>query len=578
MISFHETITSDSTDIHNFNNDLHFFFHKYSSIPQLSVYNGNAGSFALPFKAKPVLSENSFTLLPFHQHLLYEAENIPFCISDYPATNVFYSSGKNKEQHFQIIHSQKIDSAFSITLNYKLINAPGLYSSQRTNQGHFYGYLIYRHKNRRYSAIGGITQNKIQQRENGGLTELSQFEDSVLYDRQFAQVNFYNAERKYRNFTGYIKQYYALTQKESIFPLYIGHESKIITQKNNFSDPDPAGSPYNYIFLDSTNTYDSTYFLNFSNSLTLSNFSPADSVLPAFRYWIKYQNCNTRVRKIGTEDIYLSNKIAAGASVKIYRYCSLNPELYYYFGPYNTSDYNVSLSMKRKYNASIIEKAGLNISISKIHPQYIYQHFYSNHAIWQNEYNAQGLFAFSLDLKTSNFALNAGYFSVSDYVFLNEYQLPVQLDEKTTIFHADLSGEYSIRNFFTEGILGTNQLNENSPYRFPEFYLQLRAGYEFPMFKKALYTFIGIENIWFSSFSANSWSFVTGLLHVQNEMKIGNYNYPGVFVGVKIKRARIFIMMENITAGLTKQNYYAMPEYPRYDRFFRWGVSWTFFN
>ncbi len=578
IISFNLSSYSDTIDIPVFSYNLPFFYYMYSSVNPLSVYNGNAGSFSLPFKADPLVSENYFLLLPFHQLLLYNSKNIPLYISEFPATNAFYSSGKNKEQHFHVVHSQKIDSCLFFTLNYKLINAPGLYTNQRTKQGHFFGYVIYRHPNNRFNATAGIAQNKILQRENGGIAYPRQFEDSVLYNRQFTSVNFTSAERCYRDVSIFLKQYYCITGKETSFPLYIGYEGDVNFQKNIFSDSDPANNPYRYIFLDSTKTYDSTYISTFSNKVTLSNFSPSGTNLPAFRYWLGFNNSNSKIQQFGNRDIFHNNSIEIGAYLNLSSQIGLSPEIRYFTGPYNVSDYKAGIALNSHNIPPFIKQAVLRFSVLNIHPQYVYQHFYSNHAIWHTDFEAQNSLAISLDILTKFIRFDAGYFSVKNLVYLDEQQFPAQLSEKTGVFHAEISGNYSAQKFYSEGTIGTNLISKDSPYRFPEYYLQLRVGYQFPMFRKALLVFVGAENIWFSEFPANSWSFVTGMLYLQNEVKIGNYQYPGLFLAIKIKRARIFAMVDNITAGLSETNYYAMPSYPRYDRFFRWGISWSFFN
>jgi hypothetical protein len=126
--------------------------------------------------------------------------------------------------------------------------------------------------------------------------------------------------------------------------------------------------------------------------------------------------------------------------------------------------------------------------------------------------------------------------------------------------------------------MGINYISEDSPLRLPLFYAQLKAGIEFPMFKKALTAFFGLEGIYYSPFQADIWSVPAGLFQLQNDVETGGFLYPSVFAGFNIKRARIFVMLENISSGFFQMNYYAMPAYPRYDMFFRWGVSWSFYN
>lgn len=576
--SFNYDQLADTANTHPLDFDLPFFFSKFSSILPLSLYNGNAGSFSKSFENLNFLSDRYFHLLPFHDHVLTDADKIIPIISDKPASNAFYSSGKNKEQHFNLFHSQKINPELSFTLNYNLISAPGLYTNQRTNQAHFYGYLVYLSKNRRYAATGGFAQNKIQQRENGGIAMPDQFEDSTLYDRQFALVNFITSERTYRDLEFFVKEYYTVRKSDVKIPLVIGHRSSLKTIKNIFSDPDPLNSPYPNVWLDSAKTYDSSYVFLLTNELSIANFSPNDSVKPDVQYWITYQLQNSNFRQRGEKETFSRSQIRTGVNFVLPASFYVNAGLNYYTGKYNQGNYCTSAELKKMFPGSFLKTAGLKLSSAKMDPLFIYQKYTSNHYVWSNNFNSQKQNSFFAFLNTSLANLNIGYTVISEYVYLNEQALPVQDSTLTGVFHADLKSVYTPGIFYIESQIGFNSVKDEAPVRLPALYAQLKAGVEFPMFKNALKAFFGIESIYFSRFYADSWSISTGMFHVQDRTEIGNYLYPGVFLGIHLKRARIFVMMENVTASWLDMNYYAMPAYPRYDRFFRWGLSWSFYN
>jgi hypothetical protein len=578
IISFHFFNDVDTLVDHPFDYHLPFFYSRYVSINPLSLYNGNAGSFSKALQADITLSHEYFELLPYHRHILKTDNPNAFIISERPATNAFYSSGKGKEQHFEIFHTQKIDSLLSITVNYSLINAPGLYANQRTNQGHFLGYLIYRSKNNRYTAAGGLSQNKIQQRENGGLANLRQFEDSVFYDRQFAQVNFYNAERNYRDFSAFANQFFRLTSEESRIPFVLGYTCSVHTGKNVFMDSDPVSSPYQQIFIDSARTYDSLYLFRFVNGLSLSNFSQLDSLKQRLQYRISYEFMKANVHQTYAKGKYSRNRISAALMYNLPGSYLLSTELNYFSGDVNHGNYRMYGKVQKQFHGNLLQDAGLEFSFSGISPQYIFQKYHSNHFYWDNHFLKQKQTSFSAFLRSKPGKIRVCYTLNDHYVFLNEFAIPEQSGEAFGVFHAEITNMLYLGKFYFETTLGTNQMKETAPVRFPEYYAQFRTGIEFPMFKNALKVFAGIESIWYSDFYADSWSLVTGMLYLQNDLKTGNYIYPGVFVGINIKRARIFVMMDNVTAGLMDLNYYALPAYPRYDRFFRWGLSWSFYN
>jgi hypothetical protein len=64
----------------------------------------------------------------------------------------------------------------------------------------------------------------------------------------------------------------------------------------------------------------------------------------------------------------------------------------------------------------------------------------------------------------------------------------------------------------------------------------------------------------------------------QQEKKTGNYYYLDVFINLMIKRFRIFVKYDNLSAFWSKSRYYMVPHYPSQDAAFKWGLSWTFYD
>ncbi len=562
-----------------FNYNLPFFVYDYLSLYNLSIYNGNAGSFNIPFYYTSLISDNYYNLLPFYNHVLNDAESIIPATADTNATNAFYSSGKNKEQHFNIFHSQKIDSLLSLTINYNIVNSPGLYLNQKTNQNHFYGYLIYRARNYRYFATGGFISNKIQQKENGGILFTEQFEDTVQYDRQFTAVNFNFAERLYKNRCLFLNQYYKIFPLGSKRQIIIGYKSNIKTQYNVFSDSDPMNEKYPQILIDSTQTYDSTYVMLFTNEISISNYSPFDTVKKNHYYCFSYNFQTANLKQLYINDALYRNAVRTVASMRIYKSMKFFLDFNYFFGEYNNQNYRGYLQLEKEFSSRHIKSAGIRFNTGSLNPGFINYRYFSNHFMWDNEFTAQKENSLTCFISTKSAVINFRYLTIKDYVHLNEYAVPQQYNNTYSLFNAYTHVKTYWGKFYFENIIGINLTNDKeAPMRLPGFYTNIKTGVEFAIFNNKLNTFFGIENSYFSEFYADTWSVPLSMFYIQNHTKIGNFMYPGLFLGLNLKRARIFAMIENVSAGMLKINYYAMPAYPRYDRFFRWGVSWSFMN
>jgi hypothetical protein len=577
-ISFNLKHNNIIDSLHLFNYNIPFFFSKFSSIDKLASFNGNAGSFKKSFSQTDFINNNQhFSLLPFSQHLITNTENFQPVLADYPASNAFYSSGKG-EQHFNVFHTQKIDSAFAITINYQLLTAPGLYTNQRTNQSAFSAFTTFISKNFRYAAWAGVTTNRIQQKENGGIAIKEEFEDSVVYDRQFTLVNFITAERTFKQSEVFFQNYYKISKNKSMLPLVVGLKTERKGSHNIFTDTDPMNSPYPQVLFDSVITYDSTRIYLYTNSISFSNFSPIDSLKPSFRYWFEYSHINVFMNQSKVLKQFEAGKIHAGFHIELPANVSVNANADFYKGNFNDNNYSFQAVLRKNFNKGLVKDAIAGVKSDLRDPLFVYQQYVSNHFVWDNDFNTvkqNSLFAF---VNTQLGSLKATYTVLHDYVCLNENLLPQQYSEAISLLNFHFHSIITPGKFYIESTAGMNTISQDAPLRLPSMYAELKTGIQFPMFKNAIKVFLGVESIYFTSFQADIWSPATGLFAIQNQVETGSYFYPGVFAGVNLKRARLFVMMDNVAAGFLPFNYYAMPGYPRYDRFFRFGLSWSFFN
>jgi hypothetical protein len=524
------------------------------------------------------ISDNYFSILPFHDHLLIVPSEIYPTVSVLPATNVFYSSGLKKEQQFCFYHTQKIDSTISLSIKYNILSAPGLYANQRTNQAQFYAALLFLPKHQLYSGFAGIVTNKMQQKENGGLAMPSEFEDSVIFSREYALVNFHAAERKYNDISFFLKQYFRIVKNESRFPVVIGHFSEYSRKRNVFYDLDPLNSPYPAVLIDSVQTLDSVFIHVLTNRLTLSNFIPSDSLLPAFRYFAEFRYQSAGYRQMEDTIPYFRKSIHGGIIWKLPQSFTFSSNAALYIGEYNKDNFSLDINFARKNNNDFINNTGLSAKAELLDPQFVYQYLNSNHYFWDNNFGPQRQVSISAWISSRFAKMNFSYIQLTDFVYGSAHDVPAVFSETFGYVHADIHSVLKPGKFYIETTAGVNLLPDSVPVRLPMFYGKLRAGIEFPMFHGALRCFFGAEALYFTEFYADTWLLPAAIFRNQDNITIGNYIYPGLFVGINIKRARLFAMLDNAAAGFLDMNYYSMPYYPRFDRFFRWGISWSFYN
>jgi hypothetical protein len=70
----------------------------------------------------------------------------------------------------------------------------------------------------------------------------------------------------------------------------------------------------------------------------------------------------------------------------------------------------------------------------------------------------------------------------------------------------------------------------------------------------------------------------TGRFYHQYSFTSGDYPYVNVFLNIKLKRTRIFLMLDHVNSGYSGYNYLQVPHYPMNVRMFRYGIAWTFYD
>ncbi|OFY61007.1 MAG: hypothetical protein A2V50_04590 [Bacteroidetes bacterium RBG_19FT_COMBO_42_10] len=93
-----------------------------------------------------------------------------------------------------------------------------------------------------------------------------------------------------------------------------------------------------------------------------------------------------------------------------------------------------------------------------------------------------------------------------------------------------------------------------------------------------LATQLGVDAMYNTMYYPYSYMPATGRFYRQDQEKTGNYPFINVFLNLKLKRTRIFVMLDHLNSGLMGNNYYMIPSYPMNIRMLRYGLAWTFYN
>jgi hypothetical protein len=114
--------------------------------------------------------------------------------------------------------------------------------------------------------------------------------------------------------------------------------------------------------------------------------------------------------------------------------------------------------------------------------------------------------------------------------------------------------------------------------RIPPIVGNSRLYLEGYLFRKALFSQIGVEAFYRDRFQPYGYSPSLQQFFVQNDFTTRSYSVIDVFVTADIKTVSVFLKMAYVNQGIGRDGYFATPYYTGTPRSFQVGLRWNFFD
>ncbi|MBE0662108.1 MAG: hypothetical protein IH597_06535 [Bacteroidales bacterium] len=521
---------------------------------------------------------DAYRLTP--QNLTYYRLNVPF-------TLLAYTIGKDREQVFGGKHYQQVRRNLGIGLGFNIYNVMGSYERQKSDNASLAFQALYRTDNNRYGIAGNFINNRFIHRESGGILNPSQFEDNVETDRSRISVRLTTAENRWRETNTYFKQYVHLTEpkrleNDSLQKGFMGlgslvHEFNYQRLALVYSDKSPLSGYYPDILIDSTATLDSlvlhTVYNGFQWYLPLINsdaisFEVNSGIAHVFMH---YRNFDIN-RKYNQLIPFLKPSLRIGSNITI------DAHLRQVTGDLSNGDQTIDAAVL--YRIGEINPVILTgeVEHSQKSPELFYQLYKSNHFEWENDFGQQKFSKAGISGKWKHTTAGITLTSVKGFAYLDSLAHPAWFQNQFTIMAAFVDSRLHWRRFTIDNKFVFQQLSDESALRLPQLIVNSTLAYELDLFKGALQAMGGVEVFYNSPWKAPAYMPATRSFYLQDQKETGNYIYADVFINLRIKRARIFLLMQHVNQGLTDYSYYMIPNYPMQDRAFKFGVNWMFYD
>jgi hypothetical protein len=588
-------------------------FHRHKFTDKFSPFNAYPGNYGQPLYQINFfdrITDPDKYLYSYYYPYMHVSNNQTFMNTQVPFTElVFTYAGPayKADQTFRIQHSQNVNRKMNIGLIYDIDYCLGQYSYQRTENKAFTLYSSY--SGDRYKFYIGTGINNITSVENGGI------KDSIpkkKYNTRDIGVNLGSLNRaknvlKNRNIL--IVQKYTLNKKPSLTPdsLQKNNEKKKFRIEGTFShilawevnrrsyiDYFPRSGYYDTTYINVKSTFDSLSTRSFKNTVRF-DFSTDETRKfrlgggvgirnELFRYSQTFPT--TKVPVPSWEVWNSSNNILIGRLYNDigdkFRWMSTG-ELF--FTGYRAGDFILDGDIKKSFN---FKKGRANLDlfgkVTNLQPSVWYERWKGNNFRWNN--NFQKEFRINIGTEFSYPArrtvLKFNYAIINNYTDFGTDTMPSQYNKALSVtslyikkelsawkFH--LANDVLIQKSTNKTILDLPLLTVKSAGFFEHnFHFKITNGY--------LNTQIGAEVLYNTPYYGYSYIPASGRYYRQEHKLTGSYPYVNVFLNIKLKRTRIFLMFDHVNYRFSGYDYFMVPSNPMNIRMFKYGLAWTFYD
>jgi len=577
------------------------FYHNYMPVFKESFSNTFTGNNGGAYISNDYFSRNyqsDFYFNRSYNAYLIAPSKIQYLNTTTPYSTLDYSQSENRLEHnetrFNVLFSQNVNKNLNFEFILNSTKSTGQYMFQENkfrNVGVVASYSI-----DKFISHSNILFNRIQGQENGGLGTLSNGDlpllNETLTDNLAVRMD--DASHKIQNTNFFTVNEYRLgkTIKSKAdtgnveivtFIPKVGfiYQFEYSNNKRSFTKSD-ANDFFENNYTNSSSTNDSVRYSRLSNIFQIKFYESPDRKF-TFGKRIYIGNDQLHYNMSDTinpyPDQYFNSYVGGGIFRNEGRFWQWDASGKIYLTGYRagqtelTGFINKPIRIKR-------DTTTLNISgsLKTIVPEYFDNYFYSNHFQWSNNFNQINEMIIRSSIRSQEFRTTIGvnYSLIGNYIYNNEKALPDQAENELLILSGYLNKDFGGRHWLIRTqLLGQTTNNENIIH-LPTFSGYVSINYRI-LVAKVLHTQFGVDTRYNTAFYADAYEPSTARFYLQNEQKIGNYPYVDIHANLKLKRTRFFFLFMNSTSGLL-DNYYVAPAYPYYQRTFRFGLCWSFYD
>lgn len=537
-----------------------------------------------------------------------QADSLLYFNTTKPFTIFSYQMGSKNENLLRLLHTQNIKPNFNMAFQYHKLTSPGFYKAQRNNHDLVCLNAHYTSNNKHYECWGAFIFNEIQQDENGGISEISKLTDSRYADKKTMPIVFqhddYSTTRSAVTNVNKAtlfqwKQSYAFGRLDSTWNedsslkaiqlksrFSLVHQLDFSTNTHTYKDLRPDSAYYHTWFDHRFNALDSVYSkqigTRFDNQFLLK------TTIGNLQHPLELQaGIGARIDQLSNDlnnaadktSIY-SNYLVAHLDRTAIHPNELEVHAYAQFIATGNASGNHTIQLQvTKKISNQLGRIQIGLHETQSIAAFQFTNFSSNYYSFTKDLNAtlHNQLYVKWKLDKLHFGIEARQHVLSNYIYLNAQQLVSQSDQTIAITQFIISKNFVFRNIINTNELLISQLKSDDPFAIPSFASKHQLAIQTPAFHNAMQLTSGIEALYHNAYYGNGYTPLMQQFYIQKNTLIKEQVTLSLFLNVKVKKLRAYIMFDQIQQLWGVQNMQAIG-YAAPDFSMRFGFNWNLVN
>ncbi len=527
-----------------------------------------------------------------------EVDDINYYSVATPLTELYFKTVMEQGQSLDAFITLNTSEQFNFSIAYKGLRSIGKYINQLTSAGNFRFTTSYHTADQRYVANAHFTGQDLLNGENGGITNIEDFEsgDEDFKDRARLNVFFTDAKTMLNGKRAFVDHMFRINRLAGNNNLYVTHQLNFEYKYFEFNqqtltsslgeETGPIqrfGPAYQVAGINDQVRYNRMYNKAgavYENSL-LGKFT---FFIEDYRYNYFYNKIivmpdgpivgalNDQINSVGAQYEYRKNRWRGNFLISN-----------------SISDHSMS-NLSGKLNFQLDDKNSISFQYQHINklPDLLYNLHQSAYVEynWYNDFNNEKINKITINANTLWLTASAQIANYNDLLYFSNdavepFQIvtPKQYGDPINYLSVKIGREFKYGKFALDNTVLYQQVDQQANIvNVPEIVTRNTLYFSDYFFKRALFLQTGVTLNYFTEYYANDYNPVIGELFVQDERKIGNFPMVDFFVNARIRQTRIFLKAEHFNSAMTGNTFYSAPNYPYRDFLIRFGLVWNFFQ